>query len=147
MNQIKTISCSLFFILGLSYAAPKPAILEVGSKGDELAFNKTQLSAKAGQPIQLTFTNNSAKNAGLQHNFVVVNPGTAESVGQAGITAGLEKGYIPQSPDVIAHTSKLLNSGEKETIRFNAPKKPGDYPYICTFPGHYSVMKGVLTVS
>jgi azurin len=146
MTQTKTITFSLFFLMGLSYAAPKPVILNVGTRGDELAFDKTQLTAKPKQPIQLTFTNRSGKSAGLQHNWVLVNPGTTEAVAQAGTAAGLEKGYIPQSTDVIAHTSKLLSSGEKETIQFKAPEKPGDYPYICTFPGHYSVMKGVLTV-
>lgn len=146
MSQIKTLSWSMVFLVGISYAQPKPAILSVGTRGDELAFDKTQLSAKAGQPVQLTFSNNSGKAAGLQHNWVLVNPGTVESVSQAGTSAGPTQNYLPQTSDVIAHTSKLLSSGEKETIHFQAPKKPGEYPYICTFPGHYTSMKGVLIV-
>ena len=40
----------------------------------------------------------------------------------------------------------MLKQDEKEILRFNAPKKPGEYPYMCTFPGHWTIMKGILTV-
>jgi azurin len=125
--------------------APKPLSIQIGSKGDELAFDKTTLNAKPGQSIKLTFKNKSAKDSGLQHNWVLVNPGTADSVGQDSLGAGPEKGYIADSPNILAHT-KLVNAGESETIEFKAPSKAGEYPYICTFPGHYTVMKGVLKV-
>ena len=46
----------------------------------------------------------------------------------------------------IAHT-KVLGPGEKEELVFKAPAEPGDYDYICSFPGHYLTgMKGLLTV-
>ena len=90
-------------------------------------------------------TNGSAKNSGLQHNWVLTAKGRGDDVGQAGIKAGADKGWVPDSPDVLAHT-KLLNPGESETITFTAPKEKGDYPYVCTFPGHYTTMKGTLEV-
>jgi len=31
-------------------------------------------------------------------------------------------------------------------LRFTAPDKPGEYPYICTFPGHWRIMQGVMKV-
>jgi azurin len=47
---------------------------------------------------------------------------------------------------VLAHT-KLLGPGESETVTFNAPFIPGEYPFFCSFPGHYSQgTKGVMTV-
>jgi azurin len=119
--------------------------LQVATKGDDLAFDKATLTAKPGQTVKITFTNKSSKNSGMQHNWVLVNPGTADTVGQASMMAGADKGYIALSPDVIAHT-KLLSAGESDTIEFKAPAKAGDYPYICTFPGHYTMMKGVLKV-
>ena len=42
--------------------------------------------------------------------------------------------------------TKLLQPGQNETITFKAPTEPGDYPFLCTFPGHATMMKGVLTV-
>lgn len=125
--------------------ANKASKLIVATKGDDLAFDKATLTAKPGQSIKLTFSNKSSKGSGMQHNWVLVNPGTADTVGQASMMAGPEKGYLAQSPDVLAHT-KLLNAGESDTIEFQAPAKPGDYPFICTFPGHYTMMKGVLKV-
>ena len=122
--------------------AQKTVSLRLGTKGDEMAFNKTTLSAPAGASIKLTFKNDSKT---LQHNFVLVKPGTAEEVANSGLTAGVEKSYVVESPNVIAHT-KLLNSGQSETLAFVAPSERGDYPYICTFPGHAATMRGVFRV-
>lgn len=142
-------SLSLFALLSLvpavASAGPKPATISIASKGSDQMYDKTKLTAKAGQTITLTFTNKSPADAGLQHNWVLANPGTQDAVAQAGMAAGADKGYIPTSADIIAHT-KLLNSGEKDTITFTAPAKPGDYPYFCTFPGHTAMMKGILQI-
>ena len=53
--------------------------------------------------------------------------------------------FIPKSNKIIVHT-KMLNQNEKETLRFKAPDKPGEYPYLFTFPGHWTIMKGILIV-
>jgi azurin len=122
--------------------APKAVSLRIGTRGDEMAFNKTTLAAPGGAAVKLTFKNDSKT---LQHNFVLTKPGTAEEVANAGLIAGAEKSYVDESPNVIAHT-KLLNSGQSETLTFTAPSESGSYPYICTFPGHAATMKGVLKV-
>ena len=49
------------------------------------------------------------------------------------------------TPDVIASLG-LLFPGQKEVLSFTAPKQPGQYDYVCTFPGHWRLMKGVMTV-
>ena len=53
--------------------------------------------------------------------------------------------FIPKSDKIIIHT-KMLKQGETETLRFKAPRKPGVYPYLCSFPGHWTIMKGNLVV-
>jgi hypothetical protein len=53
--------------------------------------------------------------------------------------------YVPESKDVICYTD-IVNPKEEFTIYFEAPKKPGRYPYLCTFPGHWMVMNGELIV-
>jgi azurin len=116
--------------------------LEIGSKGEELLFDKDTLSAPAGSKITLTFKNNSTA---LQHNWVLIKPGTNEQVSNDGLAAGEAKGYLKENdPNVIAHT-KMIKAGESDTITFDAPPK-GQYPYICTFPGHHVLMKGTLTI-
>ena len=57
--------------------------------------------------------------------------------------------YIPADEEskkmIVAHT-KILGGGESQTITFTAPAEAGDYPYVCTFPGHFALMQGVLKV-
>jgi azurin len=118
-----------------------PVTLDIGSKGEELMYDKDKLQAPAGSKITVNFKNNSTS---LSHNWVLVKPGTQDSVSAAGITAGEAKGYIPDDPNIIAHTS-LTKPGETSSVTFDAPPA-GDYPYICTFPGHSVLMKGTLTI-
>ncbi len=137
----------LFAALSVAQAQQDRAVkLQLGSNGDQIAFDKSQLQAKAGQAIELTFKNNASKENRMQHGWVLVKPGTESKVVDAGAAAGAGKNYVPESPDVIAH-SKLLNPGESAVIKFKAPAEPGSYPYLCPFPGHAQSMKGVLTIT
>lgn len=126
-------------------ASPQAAKLTIGTKGNELAFDKSELRVKPGQSVKLTFTNRADKASALQHNWVLTKSGADQEVASAAIVAGSAKQYIPDSPAILAHT-KLLNPGESETVTFKAPAEAGEYPYICTFPGHAQLLKGKLIV-
>lgn len=131
---------------GGSGSTAEPVTLELGSDGEQLAFNKTELTVSAGQEVTLTFNNNSASQ---QHNWVLADGGddVAEQIDRAGQQAGADAGYIPDdTSNIIAHT-KLLKGGESVQITFTAPSEPGEYTYLCTFPGHFQAgMKGNLIV-
>ena len=118
--------------------------LEISSVGDTMAYDKTALEAKAGETVKLTLKN-VATSPAMVHDWVLVKPGKAETVAMDGLKAGPDKGYLSESPDILAHTH-LVKPGESDSIEFKAPSQPGDYPYICTYPGHFVLMKGVLTV-
>ena len=110
-----------------------------------LKFDQTLLTVKAGSKVKITFKNSDD----MLHNFVIAKPGTADSVGSRALKLGLKgesMSFVPTSADVLFHT-KLLHPKESETIYFIAPKKPGQYPYVCTYPGHYLVMRGMLKVT
>ena len=126
------------------FAAAKTAVIAISTKANEQNFDKTKITVKAMQPVKLTFTNSSSKDTGLQHNWILVKAGTADQVAAAGIQAGADKGWIPDSPDILAHT-KLLNSGESETLSFTAPSA-GSYDFLCSFPGHAATMRGTFIV-
>ena len=84
----------------------------------------------------------------MLHNLIIVNPGKADEIGNMAMELGLqgqEKGYIPESDDVLFHTT-LLQPHVSDVIYFEAPSKSGTYQYVCTFPGHAQVMRGVLIV-
>ncbi len=109
-----------------------------------LHFDKKELVVKAGSRIRLTMTNTDD----MPHNFLLVTKGSANSVGEAAINLGLkgnELGYVPDLPSVLSHT-KLIEPGGADTIYFIAPSEPGEYTYVCTYPGHYFSMQGTLKV-
>jgi azurin len=119
------------------------------SANDTMKYSQTEIHAKAGQSVTVTFKNaGTLPKTAMGHNFVLLK---SDDLVQAFIQDSLQAGatdYIPQNhkDDIIAHT-KLLGPGESESVTFTAPSKAGSYPYFCTFPGHYAVgMKGELIV-
>jgi azurin len=135
---------SALFISASALAAPAKVKLAIASVGDTMAFDKTTLEVPAGATVTLTLKNNG-KSEAMVHNWVLVKAGTEADVGNNGAAAGEAKGFIPDSPNVLAHT-KLAKPGKSVTVTFTAPATAGDYPYICSYPGHYVFMKGVLKV-
>ena len=127
-------------------ANPPPPELAIATKGNELAYDKTVMTAHAGQTVRVTFSNRSDPASDFRHNWVLVKPGREEQVVTDSVQAGQSRDYVPDTPDVVAHT-KLLKAGESQSVQFQVPDTPGDYPYFCSFPGHSGLLKGVLKVS
>lgn len=114
---------------------------------DQMQFNLHEIKVKEGQTVKLTLKHIGTMSKDVMgHNFVLLKQGTdIPEFAQAAMKAGEDKDFIPENTDqVIAHT-KLLGGGESTSIEFQAPKK-GTYDYICSFPGHYSLMHGKLIV-
>lgn len=109
-----------------------------------LKFDKKEFKVKAGSKLKLVFNNNDD----MLHNMLIVNPGTADNIGQLAIDLGLDglnKGFIPESEDILYHTN-LMQPHTSDAIYFEVPKKPGKYQYVCTFPGHSAIMRGIMIV-
>jgi uncharacterized cupredoxin-like copper-binding protein len=109
-----------------------------------LKFSPQQFQVKAGSRVKIVFTNSDD----MLHNLVVVIPGTAIQVGELAMKLGLEgqqKNYIPATDRILYHTN-LLEPNTIESIYFTAPEKPGDYTYVCTVPGHFYIMQGIMKV-
>jgi azurin len=128
---------------------PKPAQqhveLQIASMANTMTFDKTVLTVPTGAEVHLVFKNNATMST-LPHNWVLVKPGTEASVAAAGLKLGEPAGYMDvRDKDVLVHTP-TAKPGDSSEVTFTAPD-PGKYPYICTVPGHYMLMKGVLTVT
>ena len=113
---------------------------------ERILYTLTKFDVKSGQPVKLVFSNPDV----TAHNLCIVKPGALEEVGIAGNEMakdpkGIEKGFIPESTKILHHTP-LLNENTRFILRFEAPKEPGVYPYLCTFPGHWVIMKGEMVV-
>ena len=130
--------------------ADKKADIEVEIKGDDLMkYDKTAFTVKEGQTVKLTFKNiGKFPKAAMGHNVVILAKGTDLAAFATKAMGAVTDGYIPQDKDSqakILASTKLLGPGESEAITFTAPAA-GKYDYLCTFPGHYAIMKGVMTV-
>ncbi len=113
---------------------------------ERMLFDKTEITAKPGQAVKIILLNPDA----TMHNLVVGAPGSLEKIGTAANEMAKDPGsvakhFIPDLPEVLHSTPQLL-PGESHTLRFEAPDEPGTYPYLCTFPGHWTIMHGELTV-
>ena len=117
--------------------------LEVGAVASTMTFDKASLTVPAGAEVHLVLKD--AKPGTLMHNWVLVKPGTEAAVAAAGLPAGPAGNYLTPGPDVLAFTP-LAQPGGSSEVTFQAPPV-GSYPYICSFPGHYLMMKGTLTVT
>lgn len=108
---------------------------------DAMNFLQKEFKVKAGEEVTLTLKHvgTMGKNV-MGHNFVLLKPGT--DISKFGLEAAKANttDYVPlNAPEVIAHT-KVIGGGEQDTVKFTL--EPGTYEYICSFPGHYSLMKG-----
>jgi azurin len=112
----------------------------------QMKFDKTSLTVRAGSKVEITLINTDD----MPHNFVLFKRGSMEQYEQELFGSMNEpnaqlRGFVPDSPNVLV-ASRLLNAGESMILTFDAPTDPGDYPFVCSFPGHWVLMRGVLTV-
>jgi plastocyanin len=113
-----------------------------------IKFAPFSLEVKAGASVILHFRNDKCPH---QHNFLLINPGTLNDIGaladrMLADPQGMAKSFLPESPEILARSTRLISIGQSELIEFTAPATPGNYPYVCTFPGHWRLMQGVLKV-
>lgn len=47
---------------------------------------------------------------------------------------------------MVLYNTHLIEAGERFDFEFTAPQVEGDYPFVCTFPGHWRMMQGILAV-
>jgi azurin len=127
-------------------SAKGTTVIHLKAVENAMKFDLKSFTVEAGKPVRVIFKNPDF----MQHNLVVAKPGTLETVGKAADKLASEPGgadlnYVPRIPQVLFHT-RLVNPQETVTLEFIAPEQPGDYPYVCTFPGHWSGMNGMMKV-
>jgi azurin len=121
--------------------------VKIGTVNERMQFTVTEFKVKAGTPVKIVFDNPDA----TPHNLLIVQPGAVDEIGLAAIEmakqpeALVSLDFTPKS-DKILQGTKMIKQGETDVLRFNAPTERGSYPYICSFPGHFLVMKGVMIV-
>jgi len=137
-------------VIGFLNAEEEAKMVEITITGsDAMQYDQKVVTVKAGEPINLTFKHvGSLPKTAMGHNIVILKPGSDLASFAYACTKESANGYIP-SEDVmkeliVAHT-KMLGGGEEDAVELTF-EKPGSYPYLCTFPGHFAIMNGTITV-
>lgn len=120
------------------------------SGNDVLQFDVKELKVKAGEKVKLKLKHSGAlPKAAMGHNVVVLKAGEdIAAFATKAISAGAAADYIPsdeESTKKVIVATKMLGGGEETEVEFTAPEA-GEYPFLCTFPGHYAIMNGKLIV-
>lgn len=114
-------------------------VIASGATMSEMRFDVKNIKVPAGKELTIALENQST-DATMPHNIVFVQEGTGNKVGQAGL-AYKDNSYVqPNDKNVIAH-SPLVQIGETVYFTFTTPTA-GDYSFICSYPGHWGLMKG-----
>jgi azurin len=145
-------SAVLWFITGCSHAPEAPPKEVTVQADDKMRYDLTAFDASPGQKIAVTIKNiGTTPKFSMGHNFVLldrtINTGSIQSAFLDKASMEAAHDYVPPGDkNVLAHF-KLLGPAESELVTFNAPYIPGEYLYVCSFPGHYSQgTKGIMTV-
>ena len=136
---------------GLPSAAPGAAsrgalAVTLGVISGQMKFSQTTIAARPGQRVEITLNNTDD----MPHNIVIFRRGTMaeyekELFGSLNEPNAQLRGFVPDSPSVLV-ASRLLNAGESTVVTFDAPTERGEYPFVCSFPGHWATMRGVLRI-
>lgn len=119
---------------------------EVGSDG---MLELETISAEPGEQIRIQLTTQSQMPAtAMAHNFILLMLSADVDAFNSAAIKARDNDYIPtdMTDQIIAHTN-LAAGGETVDVTFTVPEETGDYPFICSFPGHYAAgMEGTLNV-
>jgi azurin len=136
----------------------KPAAPAAASKGvrtveivgtDDMKFSVTAITAKPGEQLRIRLiSKGTMPKAAMSHNVVVLKPATSQvKFVQEGAQHRATDFIAPTMKDQVVAATALAGPGETVEVTFKVPAEPGEYPYICTFPGHFQVgMRGTMSV-
>ena len=153
MTCLRNVAAALALLSAISaprLACADPCQLEI-SGNDQMQYDKPLLSVPASC-TQVTLTlhhTGKLPRESMGHNWVLVGAEDFAAVANAGLSAGLVNDYVPPADKrVIAH-SRLIGGGDTASVTFATAllKKGAAYKFLCTFPGHNTLMNGTFTLS
>ena len=124
----------------------RASVITIRPVPHQMLFDVLEFSVPAGRPVAIVFENEDV----MPHNVVITAPGALEEVGELAETTATQPGaqdrdYVPVS-DKVLYATALVNPGGKDRLSFIAPDARGDYPFVCTYPGHWLAMNGLMKV-
>lgn len=145
--MIKHLLLALTLIAPLAAATP-PIKVEI-TANDQMRFSTRKIEGKVGVPMEITIKHiGKIPKASMSHNLVILKPGSMMAMVSAKCVQATDNNYIAtdaESKAAILAYSPQLGPGESHVIKFT-PTEAGEYPYMCTYPGHFSEMQGKIIV-
>jgi putative heme-binding domain-containing protein len=132
--------------LGKTLRGVGVSVFTIRTIHEQMLYDKTLIVVEAGKSVEIILQNEDV----MPHNLVVLAPGSLDEVGEVAEKMPPDPDaqgrlYVPDSPKVL-HATKLIEAGQQAKLSFTAPTEPGEYIYVCTFPGHWRRMVGTLAV-
>ncbi len=120
-------------------------VITLGSLGNEMKYDTTEFTVKAGSKVKLTMKNNASLDfmGEMLHNVVIL---LDESQASDVVKYAEMNGGTPLASNTILAMTVLADKQEEASVEFTAPKKPGKYLYICTYIAHGATMRGYMIV-
>jgi azurin len=143
--------CSAAVCASVSAQAPDKApgrTIEI-TTGDNMKYSIDTITAKRGEQLRLRLKSvGTMPKVAMAHNIVVLKIGTDQVAFTTAAASHRATNFLPpQLKDQVIAASALAGNGETVDLGFKVPAKPGKYPFVCTFPGHFVAgMKGTLIV-
>jgi azurin len=129
-----------------AHAAERVVRLRIASDGDELAFKPDRLSCPTAVTVHLSF-HHAGEISNDPHDWVLLKPGTEHAFLADADKEPNDNVVVPaQDKDMVLAATPMCPKGRTVTVTFTAPA-PGDYPFVCSVPGHGETMNGILTVT
>lgn len=127
-------------------AAPQKVEMTVS---DQIRFSTKKIEAKVGVPLEITLRHTGKiPKASMSHNMVILKPGSMVAMISARCVGAKDKNYVAddaETKSAVLAASPQLGPGESYVLRFT-PTEAGEYPFLCTYPGHFGEMNGVIVV-
>ncbi len=154
--MIRRLPSLVALVVPLLLAGPPPSAAQSGAArtveiqaSDTMRFTPARLEARAGEELHVVLTDvGTMPKSAMAHNFVLLKKGAdPKAFADKSATARDTDFIAPSLKDQVIASTKLVGPGETADVTFAAPQKPGDYTFICSFPGHFAVgMRGTLVV-
>lgn len=118
------------------------------SAADGMAFDTRSINVPAScETFTVNFEHKGRlPKGGMGHNWVLTKSADVNEVAKAASAAGIAKDFLPEDDNRIIAATPLLGGGEKASVSFKTADLSSDdaYTFFCSFPGHWSMMRGSL---
>ncbi len=122
------------------FEEPVDVELVVRARRNAMEYLDTRIEAPAGAKVRLVIDNTETSSSAMVHNVVVIR--SENAVDRVALAAQGAPDNIPEDPDILVSTPQA-QPHTKTAVVFTMPAA-GEYPFICTYPGHFQTMRGTL---